>query len=1022
MLLGVASALIPLKIYAQASGAAPVIITTEGFTEFEPTKGAVIIDGGVTVTDSDSPFASKAIVKLTNLPDGGNELISIDPAVVQLANENKLVVNYNFTTGELTITGEASFAVYQQILQKLTYNNVSQVPDTADRLVNYTIFDQDGNASADQTRVVKIKNVQALVTSVSAPPNGLYGIEDEISIQLTFNRPVWVTEGSPRISLQLGDQQVYAAYSSGSGSSQLTFTYTVQEGDLDQDGLVFGNTIDLNTGLINDSTGEPANLLINNMPGTSQVHVDGIRPWASELTLPQAGQYAVCSNNVLTFTLTSSEPIRIEGEGLMLSLTFDSGERNADYDEEASDESHLVFTYSIASGDTDSDGITVNALVLGEAKVLDVAGNELTDISLSLTSKPDTNQILIDGTAVEAPVVTGISPDSGSSDSDGQTNNADFTINGTAGAGLEVKVILDDKQIGTAQASESGNWSYDASAVEITEGHHIISAVATEGDCNTSAAGDGYALLLDLNGPQLLVNMPTLLLDGSGQLIVKPEQIVQSVTDNYTATENIIISLAKDTFTCENIGENEVLITATDLAGNSTEVSAIVTIAYDGELDFELVDASIDLDETGAASFLWDQVVKGVTGTCQDLGSFSYSLSQSEFDCSHIGENAVLLTVTGEGDFSASYELTITVHDQLAPSLSSPQENVEVLVGISAEYAMEDYAAIFGLSDNCSVTEVSQSPAVGEMLYGYNIPHPVTISAKDASGNELEYSFSVTLITNVLVSIVDPEMLMVSWGTEEEELSLPEQVIGILASGEEVMVTVSWDMVNYESTVPGIYQNSGEIQIQDTAYTLAEEMESTLTLTVMEKLPPEDILLSDETFSVEDDPIAPLGVLSTVDPDDDQHSYALTGAYPDEVHFYILGDRLFWTAEDMPDDQYEFVIQVSSTDQVGNTITKDFMIERLKPSLDGLAISNVFSPNGDNINDTWGIEALRYYGEMKLMVFERGGKMVYVSFDPEDRWDGRYEGSELPVGSYYYVIELAEAGQKRRGVLTLLRD
>lgn len=69
-------------------------------------------------------------------------------------------------------------------------------------------------------------------------------------------------------------------------------------------------------------------------------------------------------------------------------------------------------------------------------------------------------------------------------------------------------------------------------------------------------------------------------------------------------------------------------------------------------------------------------------------------------------------------------------------------------------------------------------------------------------------------------------------------------------------------------------------------------------------------------------------------------------------------------------------------------------------------IPNAFSPNGDGINDDWKILNLETYPESVLQVFNRHGQQVYYSRGYSRNWNGTFNGKPLPVGTYYYVIDL----------------
>lgn len=89
-------------------------------------------------------------------------------------------------------------------------------------------------------------------------------------------------------------------------------------------------------------------------------------------------------------------------------------------------------------------------------------------------------------------------------------------------------------------------------------------------------------------------------------------------------------------------------------------------------------------------------------------------------------------------------------------------------------------------------------------------------------------------------------------------------------------------------------------------------------------------------------------------------------------------------------------------------------------SIRDIEVNNSFTPNGDGMNDTWGIPELRYYRGVMIQVFDNGGQRLFYTEDADVRWDGSYEGKKLPTGVYFYVIQIRETGETRRGVLNLI--
>ncbi|EDM38427.1 hypothetical protein PBAL39_02392 [Pedobacter sp. BAL39] len=86
-------------------------------------------------------------------------------------------------------------------------------------------------------------------------------------------------------------------------------------------------------------------------------------------------------------------------------------------------------------------------------------------------------------------------------------------------------------------------------------------------------------------------------------------------------------------------------------------------------------------------------------------------------------------------------------------------------------------------------------------------------------------------------------------------------------------------------------------------------------------------------------------------------------------------------------------------------------------------IPNAFSPNGDNINDTWNITYLESYPDATIDVFNRYGEKVFSASGAAavKSWDGRYKGNDLPVGTYYYLVNPRNGRKSISGAVTIIR-
>ncbi|MCI1186954.1 putative Ig domain-containing protein [Hymenobacter sp. DH14] len=164
---------------------------------------------------------------------------------------------------------------------------VSNVPYTSGEV--YSI-DKDGPA----------------VTSVTVPANGTYRVGQTLSFTANFSENVTVT-GTPQLALTFGATARQAAYVSGTGTAALVFSYTVQSGDQDTDGIALG-ALALNGGTLRDALGNNALLTLNGVPSTAGILVDGVAPTVSSSNRqsPTANPTNATS---LTYRVTFSEAV-----------------------------------------------------------------------------------------------------------------------------------------------------------------------------------------------------------------------------------------------------------------------------------------------------------------------------------------------------------------------------------------------------------------------------------------------------------------------------------------------------------------------------------------------------------------------------------------------------------------------------------------------------------------------------------------------------------------------------------------
>jgi gliding motility-associated-like protein len=119
------------------------------------------------------------------------------------------------------------------------------------------------------------------------------------------------------------------------------------------------------------------------------------------------------------------------------------------------------------------------------------------------------------------------------------------------------------------------------------------------------------------------------------------------------------------------------------------------------------------------------------------------------------------------------------------------------------------------------------------------------------------------------------------------------------------------------------------------------------------------------------------------------------------------------TATPVTDITYTLTV----TSDKGCIASDDVFVKVLK----SLLIPNIFSPNGDGVHDRWVVPYLESYPGCTIDIYNRYGQLVYHSVGYATPWDGKVNGKEVPVGTYYYVIDPKNGRSKQAGYVDVIR-
>lgn len=86
-----------------------------------------------------------------------------------------------------------------------------------------------------------------------------------------------------------------------------------------------------------------------------------------------------------------------------------------------------------------------------------------------------------------------------------------------------------------------------------------------------------------------------------------------------------------------------------------------------------------------------------------------------------------------------------------------------------------------------------------------------------------------------------------------------------------------------------------------------------------------------------------------------------------------------------------------------------------------ISYPDFFTPNGDNINDTWSVKGASNFSGAEVSVFDRFGRLITVLNAQNLFWDGTLNGKLLPASDYWFVAKVNASFPETRGHFSLKR-
>ncbi|MGI2150307.1 putative Ig domain-containing protein [Shewanella baltica] len=247
-------------------------------------------------------------VLVTGTPQLTLETGTTDRTINFASGSNSSTLTFNYTVQSGDTSADLDYVATNSLML-----NSGTIRDAASNNATLTLPSPGTANSLGANRNIIIDGVAPTVSSVNASTaDGTYKLGDIISIQVNFNEAVTVT-GTPQLTLDTGTTDRTIDYASGSGSSALTFNYTIQSGDTSSDlDYAATNSLALNSGTIRDAATNNATLTLaspgaaNSLGNNTALVVDGVVPSVTS-TVPSGG--AVSTDTSVDFTVNFSESV-----------------------------------------------------------------------------------------------------------------------------------------------------------------------------------------------------------------------------------------------------------------------------------------------------------------------------------------------------------------------------------------------------------------------------------------------------------------------------------------------------------------------------------------------------------------------------------------------------------------------------------------------------------------------------------------------------------------------------------------
>lgn len=275
--------------------------------------------------------------------------------------------------GSITLSGEDSGGT---IISESTETTISTVSTESPSQGSSTIINID--TTQTQTNTSGSPEIQSMTVTP-----GTYSTGDDLPLVVNFDQDVIVdtSGGTPTIDATINSNTREFEYTTGSGSDDLTFDYTLVEDDAEFTEITVADNIELNGGTISNSQGDN----IDTSTADIIVSIESVTPPESSGDSPNgkissmaitAGTYEV--GDILPLVVTFDRTVSVataSGTGT-ITATIGANTRTFTY-ESGSNSSQLTYNYTLVADDENETGITLLSFALNGMLIVNLYGGDV---------------------------------------------------------------------------------------------------------------------------------------------------------------------------------------------------------------------------------------------------------------------------------------------------------------------------------------------------------------------------------------------------------------------------------------------------------------------------------------------------------------------------------------------------------------------------------------------------------------------------------------------------------------------